>query len=63
MTTNLMTVYDGNRALGEIEDHLREGVRANLSVGRSRKPLGTHADRRSAMPAVSQTAKADQASR
>jgi hypothetical protein len=60
MTANLMTVYDGNCALGEIGDHLR--VRTYLSVGRCRKRLGTHADRRSAMRAVPQAAKADQAS-
>jgi hypothetical protein len=62
MTANLMTDYDGPRALGEIEDRLREGVRAYLGIGRGRKPLGTYADRRSAMRAVSQAAKADQAS-
>jgi hypothetical protein len=62
MTANLMTVYDGPRALGEIEDHLREGVHAYLGIGRGRKPLSTYADRRPAMRAVSQAAKADQAS-
>jgi hypothetical protein len=61
MTANLMTVYDGTRALGEIEDHLHEGVRANLGIGRGREPLGIYVDRRSPMRAVSQAAKADQA--
>jgi hypothetical protein len=56
-----MAVYDGTHQLGEIEDHLREGVRAYLGVGRERKSLGTYPDRKSAMRAVSAAAKVDQA--
>jgi hypothetical protein len=58
-----MTVYDGAKALGEIEDHGREGVRAFLGTGEEeRKPLGTtYPDRKVAMRAVSDAARATQA--
>jgi hypothetical protein len=42
-----MTVYDGTRPLGEIEDHKRNDVRAWL---------GTYPDRKSAIRAVSAAA-------
>jgi hypothetical protein len=60
MTPSPLTVYDGTRALGEIEDHFREGVRAFLGTGDERKPLGTYPDRKAAMRAVSAAVKVEE---
>jgi hypothetical protein len=54
----IMTVYDGIRLLGEIEDHSREGIHAFLGTGADRVPLGTYPDRKTAMRTVSAAAKA-----
>jgi hypothetical protein len=53
-----MTVYNGTSSLGEIEDYLRKGVHAFLGTGDERKPLGTYPDRKAAMRAVSEAARA-----
>jgi hypothetical protein len=54
-----MTVYDGTRAIGEIQDCGRKRVRAWLGGGPARKLLGTYPDRTTAMRAVSAADKAD----
>jgi hypothetical protein len=53
-----MTVYDGTRGLGEIEDHGRNDVRAWLGIGDERVSLGTYVDRKAAMAAVSNAVEA-----
>jgi hypothetical protein len=53
-----MIVYSGTHALGEIEDHPREGVRAFVGVGDDRKAVGVYPTRREAMRAVSAAAEA-----
>jgi hypothetical protein len=53
-----MVVYDGTRALGEIEDHGRSDIQAWLGVGDERVSLGTVPDRKAAMRAVSEAAQA-----
>jgi hypothetical protein len=52
-----MTVYDGTSALGEIEDHGKNDIRAWLGTGEDRSPLGSYPDRKAAMKAVSGAAK------
>jgi hypothetical protein len=52
----LLAVYDGTRALGEIEDHGRGDVRAWLGIGDGRVPLGTYPDRRAAIRGISEAA-------
>jgi hypothetical protein len=47
--------------IGEIEDHARESVRAYLGTSEDRQPLGTYPDRKSAIRAVSQAARAGEA--
>lgn len=57
-TPSVMVVYDGTRAIGEIEDHGRDDVRAWVGTGKSRRRLGAYPDRKSAMRAVSAAAEA-----
>jgi hypothetical protein len=57
-----MAVYDGTRALGEIEDYARGDVRAFVGIGDDRVIFGIFPDRRAAMRAVSEAAKAPGAS-
>jgi hypothetical protein len=58
-----MIVYAGTVALGEIEDHRRGDVRAWLGTGDERVSLGIYSDRKTAMRAVSEAAKAGEAGR
>jgi hypothetical protein len=59
--TSYCTVYAGTRLIGEVEDHLREGVRAFLGSGKGRKDLGLFSTRKEAMRAISAAAKAGKA--
>jgi hypothetical protein len=52
-----MTVYNGQVAEGQIEDHGKAGVLAFVYRGARRVQLGIYADRKSAMRAVSDAAK------
>jgi hypothetical protein len=54
MSATPMVVYDGMRALGTIEDHGKNDVRAWLGTGDESKPLGSFPTRRDAMRAVSE---------
>jgi hypothetical protein len=58
-----MTVYDGMRGLGEIEDHGRNDIRAWVGIGDERRAIGAYPDRKAAMRAVSQAADAAEAAR
>ena len=58
-----MSVYDGTRPLGEIEDWGRNDIRAWLGTGDERVMLGAYPDRRTAMRAVGAAAKAAEAAR
>jgi hypothetical protein len=49
----LMTVYSGQKTLGQIRDHGRNRVLAWADIDGKRVPLGCFADRRSAMQTVS----------
>jgi hypothetical protein len=53
-----MTVYKGSVPEGEIEDHGPGEIRAWLGIGDSHVSLGAHPDRKAAMRAVSEAAKA-----
>lgn len=55
---NPLTVYDGTCALGEIEDHGPHDIRAWLGIGDDRTALGAYPDRKAAMRAVSEAARA-----
>jgi hypothetical protein len=50
-----MSVYSGQKSLGQIRDHGRNHVLAWADVDGKRIPLGCFADRRSAMAAVAAT--------
>jgi hypothetical protein len=49
-----LAVYDGTRALGEIEDYGHGDVRAWVGVGDERKAIGTYPDRKAAMRGISE---------
>jgi hypothetical protein len=49
---SLMTVYDGQKSLGQIRDHGRNRVLAWADIDGKRVALGHFADRKSAMAAV-----------
>jgi hypothetical protein len=55
---SVMVFYDHLTPPGELEDHGKNDIRAWLGTGDDRIPLGTFPDRKAAMRAVSNAAKA-----